>query len=88
MFEYDIESRIAAEELDKYDLKEILSDCYDKGITEPWDIENIGILNKHPELEDTLDNLSLDEFMEYLSRKYDVVFDEVITYRMRYKTHV
>lgn len=84
MFEYDDAARLAAEALDRYDLTEILSECYDKGIREPWDILNKGILSRYPELEDTIDNLSTDEFMEYLCEKYHVRFEEIISYRMWY----
>lgn len=84
MFEYDKDSQKAAEELDKYDLTQVLSDCYDNGTVEAWDIQHEGILVKYPELEDAMDNLTLDEFIEYIQKRYNVVFDEVITYRMRY----
>ena len=84
MFEYDKDSQRAAEELDKYDLTQVLSDCYDNGTVEACDIQHEGILVKYPELEDVMDNLTLSEFMLYISIRYGVVFDEVITYRMRY----
>ena len=68
--------------LDRYDFTGILYECYDKDLREPWDILNEGILSHYPELEDTTDNLSTDEFMEYLCEKYHVRFEEVISYRM------
>lgn len=84
MFEYDDASRKAAETLDKYDFTDILSECYDKGIRDPWDILHREILARHPELEAAADNLSTDEFMEYLCDKYHVRFEEVVSYRMWY----
>ena len=84
MFEYDDASSRAADTLDKYDLTDILSGCYDIGWRDPWDILHKGILARHPELEDAADNLSMDEFMEYLCNKYHVRFEEVISYRMWY----
>ncbi len=84
MFEYDDAAKHAAEALDRYDFTDILSECYDKGLREPWDILNEGILSRYPELEDTTDNLSTDEFMEYLCEKYHVRFEEIISYRMWY----
>ena len=87
MFEYDKFSKAAAEELDKYDFTEILSECYDNDLRSPWDIR-YRIADKHSELDvddGALDNLSNDEFMEYLSKRYNVRFEEVITYRMWYK---
>jgi len=87
MFEYDKFSKAAAEELDKYDFTEILSDCYDSGLRDSWDIR-CRIADKHSELDvddGALDNLSNDEFMEYLSKRYNVRFEEVVTYRMWYK---
>ena len=84
MFEYDDDARRASETLDKYDFTDILSECYDIGMRDPWDILYKGILVRYPELEDTTDNLSTDEFMEYLCKKYHVRFEEIISYRMWY----
>lgn len=84
MFEYDTASKKASETLDEYDFADILSECYDIGMRDPWDILHRGILARYPELEDAADNLSVDEFMEYLSNKYHVRFEEVISYQMWY----
>jgi hypothetical protein len=82
MFDYDLASEKAAETLDAYDLSELLLQCYDVGWVDPWDIRERAILVKHPELADVLDELSTDEFMEYLTKRYNVRFEEVISYRM------
>ncbi|MGN0246512.1 MAG: hypothetical protein ACI4DK_11200 [Lachnospiraceae bacterium] len=83
MFEYDEASQKAAEKLDNYDLTNILSWCYDASWRDPWDIKQ-KIQIEYPELDDILDDLSSDEFMEYLSKKYNVRFEEIISYRMWY----
>ncbi len=84
MFEYDQETSHAAETLDKYDLSDVLSECNDLGWRDPWDIRERALLTKYPELTNTLDDLSLDEFMEYLCERYPVRFEEVVSYRMWY----
>lgn len=84
MFDYDEYSKAAAEKLDEYDFTEILSLCYDNSLRDPWDIR-CKIEDEYNELEDTLDDLSTDEFIEYLSNRYNVYFEEVITYRMWYR---
>ena len=83
MFEYDKASQRAAEKLDRYDLTETLSWCYDANWRDPWDIKQ-KIITEYPELDDTLDDLSTDEFMMCLEAKYDVKFEEVVSYRMWY----
>ena len=80
-------SKAAAEELDKYDFTEILSECYDNDLRSPWDIME-RIVDKYAEfgfIDGALDNLSNDEFMEYLTERYPIKFEEVVTYRMWYK---
>lgn len=83
MFSYDKMVETAAQKLSEYDLTELLSNCYDVDCREPWDIQQ-QIIAKYPELEDALDWLSNDEFMECLQSKYNVRFEEVISYRMYY----
>ena len=86
MFEYDKYAKAAAEELDKYDFTDILSSCYDEGLRDFYNILD-KIIEEHKELDiddGALDNLSSDEIMDYLSARYNVTFDEITTYRMRY----
>lgn len=83
MFEYDKDAQTAAEKLDEYDLKERLIACYDLGYRDPFMIRERIVL-QHPELEDVMDNLSNDEFMEYLCKRYHVRFDELVSYRLWY----
>lgn len=69
MFDYCQEAKKAVEELDKYDLSDILKQCYEIGWRDPWDIGERGIIGKYPELEGSVHALDLDELMEYLMKK-------------------
>ena len=82
MFDYCQEAKKAVEELDKYDLSDILKQCYEIGWRDPWDIGERGIIGKYPELEGSVHALDLDELMEYLMKKYPVRFSERISYVM------
>ncbi len=82
MFDYCQEAKKAAAELDKYDLSDILKQCYEIGWRDPWDIGERGIIGKYPELEGSVHALDLDELMEYLMKKYPVRFSERISYAM------
>lgn len=87
MFEYDTAAKAAAEKLDKYDFTEILKYCYGHELRSPWDIYDV-IVEEYAELDvmdSPLDELSEHELMDYLSERYNVVFEEVVTYRMWYK---
>lgn len=82
MFDYCQEAKKAVEELDKYDLSDILKQCYEIGWRDPWDIGERGIIGKYPELEGSVHALDLYELMEYLMEKYPVRFSERISYAM------
>lgn len=82
MFDYCQEAKKAVAELDKYDLSDILKQCYEIGWRDPWDIGERGIIGKYPELEGSVHALDLDELMEYLMKKYPVRFSERISYAM------
>ncbi len=82
MFDYCQEAKKAVAELDKYDLSDILKQCYEIGWCDPWDIGEHGIIGKYPELEGSVHALDLDELMEYLMEKYPVRFSERISYAM------
>jgi hypothetical protein len=82
VFDYCQEAKKAAAELDKYDLSDILKQCYEIGWRDPWDIGERGIIGKYPELEGSVHALDLDELMEYLMKKYPVRFSERISYAM------
>lgn len=82
MFDYCQEAKKAVEELEKYDLSDILKQCYEIGWRDLWDIGERGIIGKYPELEGSVHALDLDELMEYLMEKYPVRFSERISYAM------
>ena len=86
MFEYDKYAKAAAEELDKYDFTDLLSMCYDRGLRSPDEIID-EILEEYEDLaynDNVWDNLSMDEIMQYLCAKYNVRFEEIISYQMLY----
>lgn len=83
MFEYDKESMNAAKALDRYDLLGVLSSCYTSGRRDPSDIQE-EITRRFVELKTIIEDLTLDEFMEYLSNRYNIWFEEVISYRLSY----
>jgi len=84
MFEYDEDAKMASEELDKYNFKYILGLCYDSDIRDPYDIKDY-IISSLPELEEILEYLTEDEWMEYLTERYPIRFEEIIKYRMYYR---
>ena len=86
MFDYDKETQSAAKVIDKYDLSGYLESCYLYGPRDPWDIREHIASNSIPfemDLFDALHILSTDEFIEYLEKRYDVQFEEIISYQMR-----
>lgn len=84
MFGYDKHSKAAAEKLDEYDFTELLNSCYGSDKNNLYSIID-EISQKYKDLavvDGALDNLSNHEIMEYLSRRYNVRFVEITTYRM------
>jgi len=82
MFEYDELASNAVKVLDKYNFKEEIAHCRDARWLSPDDIrEHIGFENEG-EVEEALEDLSLDEFMEYLTARYKIRWQEIISYRM------
>lgn len=84
MFSYDVMAYHAAETLGKYNFEEDIQLCKQKKVLDPYDIrEFLYTQERYPdEVADALEELSLDEFMEYLTAKYGVRWEEIITYRM------
>lgn len=76
MFDYDKESKYAAETLDKYDFSLTLRKCY--GV-EIGDIKNLLSLYGE-EVENAILNLTTDEFLEYLHQRFGMNIQEVPTY--------
>lgn len=83
MFEYDELASNAAKILDKYNLEDEILQCRTIKCLDPYGIRNhIEAFTNDFELIDALEELSLDEFMEYLTEKYGIRWEEVISYRM------
>lgn len=81
MFNYDKELQNAVEELDKYDLTDTLTVCWDMGITDPYSIMEY-IQHEFTTLEDVIDQFGVDEFEIYLAEEYGITFIEITSYRM------
>lgn len=86
MFDYDEYASEAVETLDKYKLGEVISWIIHCGTKDAYDIrEAIGEYYVNEcfgcgEVRDALENLSLDEFMEYMTTRYGIRWREDITY--------
>lgn len=86
MFDYDEYASDAVKVLDKYDLREIISWIINCGTKDSYDIKEA--LVEHytnecvgcEEVGEALENLSLDEFREYLTERYGIQWWEHITY--------
>ena len=74
MFDYDEESKRAAEILDKYDLTDILKECRGK---EVYEIED-EIKKINDELCEAIESLTYTEFSDYLVERYKMRIQEVI----------
>lgn len=85
--DYEKIVQAAKDKLDEYDFTDLLSDCYDLGRKDIYEIID-SILDKYPELDEDgspIDDLDMGEIMECLSKKYNVKFVEQTHYYMRYK---
>lgn len=83
MFEYDELASNAVKTLDKYNLEDEILQCRKIKYLDPYDIrEHIEESTNDFELIDALEELSLDEFMEYLTVRYGIRWEEVVSYRM------
>ena len=89
MFEYDELASNAVKVLDKYDLREIILNCRTYGVRDAYDImEAVADYYSNTcfgceEVAKALDELSLDEFMEYTSTRYkDIRWREEIHYKI------
>ena len=84
LFTYSIETSHIATVLDTYDFDKWLDLCIYFGEKDPYGIyAGLNAIFEGEELGDAIDELCVDEFMEYLSSRYNVRFDEEIRYRMR-----
>ena len=82
MFTYSIMAYHAAETLDKYNCSKEIEFCRNSDRKDAWDIRNHISALHNTEVEDALEELSLGEFMEYMSVRYRIQWEEIITYKM------
>lgn len=82
MFQYDQSANTAAKVLDGYDFAEDIQWCRNAKWLSPWEIEQRLTSMYGEEVEDAISDLSSDEFMEYLSKRYDVRFVKETSYKM------
>lgn len=73
MFDYDEESKRAAEILDKYNLTDILKECRGREASEIE--EEIKKIND--ELCEAVESLTYEEFCDYLVKRYKMGLQEV-----------
>lgn len=76
MFDYDADSKHAAEVLDRYDFSSVLRNCYGVKLydVKEW-LERYG-----EEVSEAISDLTTDELAEYLRQKYGVRVEEVLRY--------
>jgi hypothetical protein len=83
MFKYDELVSNAVKILDEYNLEDEILQCKKRGYLDPYDMRDyIQMLTSNLELIDALEELSLDEFMEYLTARYKIRWQEIVSYRM------
>ena len=82
MFEYDELASKAVTILDKCDFKEDIEHCKRVRMLDAYDIREFLEKNYLWEVGEALDNLSLDEFMEYLTVRYNIRWHEISYYEM------
>ena len=81
MFEYDELASKVVTILDKCDFKEDIEHCKRVKMLGVYDIREF--LKKYLwKIRDALDSLSLDDFTEYLTARYDVRWHEISHYEM------
>lgn len=85
MFDYDKESRDAAIILDKYDLSKYLEVCIKNHITDSCDLREALMTFCNYEVEKAIEDLSIDEFIEYLTSRYNVSWSDEIRYYIHIK---
>ena len=82
MFEYDELASEAVKVLDGCDFSEEIEYCKRSKIRDAYDIREYIERSYLWEVGEALDNLSLDEFMEYLTARYNVRWQEISYYEM------
>ena len=82
MFEYDELASKAASLLDLCDFRDEVESCRSLRILDAYDVREYISSRFLWDVREALDNLSLDEFMEYMNSRYSVRWQEVSHYEM------
>ena len=82
MFDYDAYAAKAAEVLDTYDFNEDVTHCLQNGITLSYEVRKYLEERHGEEVKDAFDFFDSDEFMIYMTVRYDVLWDERISHHM------
>ena len=82
MFEYDELACAASEILDKHNFEDDILECRERGLSSVWEIRDYFEFENGMEVCCALDDLSNDEFMEYLTKRYGVQWKQVVAYHM------
>lgn len=82
MFEYDELASNAVKVLDKYNLEGSIASCKKSGYLDVYKVLNYLETFEDSEVFSALQDLSIDEFMEYLTIRYGVKWAEIIKYEM------
>lgn len=82
MFEYDVYAAKAAEVLDTYDFAEDVTYCLENGVTLSYEVREY-LEQKHgEEVKDAFEYFNPDEFMVYMTARYNVLWQEQISHHM------
>ena len=82
MFEYDELASNAAKVLDKYNLTDSIVSCKKSGDINVFKVFSHFETFENAEVFAALQDLSIDEFMEYLTTRYGIKWREIIEYEM------
>lgn len=85
MFDYDEESRNAVVTLDKYDLAIYLKACVKNHVTDSGDVREALMTFCNYEVEKAIECLTTDEFMEYLTSRYNAYWSDEIRYCIHFR---
>lgn len=82
MFEYDELASNAVKVLDEYNLKDSIVRCKELGYLDVHMVLNYLETFEDSEVFGALQDLSTDEFMEYVTTRYGIKWAEIIKYEM------
>lgn len=85
MFDYDEESRNAVVTLDKYDLAIYLKACVKNHVTDSGDVREVFMTMCNGDVKTAIECLTMDEFMEYLTSRYNAYWSDEIRYHIHFR---